>query len=137
MRNVVEILITQWALDAYLQLKGENVFSLEEYKTVIRPDVRRLYSFPNDSKFRQSKFWSVAQEQGGKVIQQGYKMKWHQIGEGRVQLRLTVGIFDDRSFLCEAYVKRNSKQEIRQLARLKTFLELIRRDRYKICGRLT
>ncbi len=132
----MEILITEWALDAYLRLKGENMFSLEEYKTIIRPDIERLSGFPHGPKFKQSKFWSVAQEQSGEVIQQGYKMKWHQIGEGRVQLRLTVGIFDSESFLCEAYVKHNAKQESRQLARFKTFLELIRRDLYRICGRL-
>lgn len=38
----MEIIITQWALDSYLELKTENVFTVKEYKEVIRPDVLRL-----------------------------------------------------------------------------------------------
>lgn len=38
MEDVMEIIITQWALDSYLELKAETVFIVEEYKDVIRPD---------------------------------------------------------------------------------------------------
>ena len=63
-------------------------------------------------------------------------MKWHQIGNGRVQLRLPVGIFTE-AMLCEAYVKGNPKEERRKLARFKTHLELIRRGQFTECGRLS
>jgi hypothetical protein len=133
----MEIIITQWALDSYLDLKTNLIISHEEYIRIIRPDVLRLENFPNDPKFQQNKFWSVAQDQCGQIIPHGYKMKWHQIGNGHSQLRLTVGIFDDRSFLCEAYVKRNEKYEQRQLARFKTYLQLIQLERFTIRGRLS
>lgn len=132
----MEIFITQWALDSYLDLKYEHVFSKQEYHEIIRPDVFLLKSFPHEGKFSQSKFWSVAQDQGGRVIPNGYKMKWHHIGNGLVQLRLTIGIFDHECFLCEAYVKQNEKMEFRKLARFKTYLQLIRQNQYTIRGRL-
>ena len=62
-------------------------------------------------------------------------MKWHQIGNGRVQLRLTMGIFSD-AFLCEAYVKENSKAEKRQMARFKVYLQKIRQNECVENGRL-
>jgi len=43
----MDILITQWALDSYLDLKQDYVFSEEEYKAVIRPDVMRLHYYPD------------------------------------------------------------------------------------------
>ena len=45
----MEIIITAWASDSYLELKRDGVFSIEEYKNVIRPDALRLKNFPNDS----------------------------------------------------------------------------------------
>ena len=133
---MVDIIITQWALDSYLELKSKRVFSKEEYQNTIRPDVLLLRDEPDHPKFGQGKFWSVAQDRSGKVIANGYKMKWHQVGNGLVQLRLTIGVFDDECFLCEAYVKSNEKQDHRQLAKFKTYLDLIRKGRYTICGRL-
>lgn len=132
----MDILITQWALDAYLELKRKRVFDENTYKEIIRPDVLLLRDFPDNPKFGQGKFWSVAQDKSGKVIANGYKMKWHQIGNGLVQLRLTVGVFDNECFLCEAYVKSNESQEHRKLAKFKAHLELIRSKKYTICGRL-
>lgn len=73
----------------------------------------------------------------GKVIPDGFKMKWHQIGSGRVQLRLTVGIVGGKCYLCEAYVKNNDKVDKRKLARFKVYLELIRQGRYKFRGKLS
>lgn len=67
----------------------------------------------------------------------GYKMKWHQVGDGKVQLRLTVGIFNDKCFLCEAYMKENENQERRKLERFKTRLQLLRLNRYTIRGKLS
>ncbi len=132
----MELLVTQWAFDSYLELLSKRAFSEQEYWEQIRPDVMLLCSFPKDPKFEQSKFWSPAQNNSGGIIANGYKMKWHQLGHGLVQLRLTIGIFDNNCFLCEAYVKSDGKYEKRQLARFKTYLELIRQNRYTIRGRL-
>lgn len=132
----MDIIITQWALDSYLNLKSKHTFNLDEYQTIIRPNVMLLKKFPHAPEFNQGKFWSIAQDSGGQIISNGYKMKWHQIGPGRVQLRLTVGIFDNECYLCEAYVKHNAKQDKRQLERFRTHLQLIRLNRYKLRGRL-
>lgn len=132
----MDIIITQWALDSYLELKSKHVFSKEEYKNTIRPDVLLLRDDPENPKFGQGKFWSIAQDRSGKVIANGYKMKWHQMGSGLVQLRLTVGILNNECFLCEAYVKSNEKQDHRQLAKFKTYLDLIKKGRHTTRGRL-
>lgn len=94
----------------------------------------RLHQYPDDPTFGQGKFWSAAQGTGPQNMGHAYKMKWHQIGNGKVQLRLTVAIFDRQCFLCEAYVKKNEKQDIRQLKRFRVHLQLIREDSYNICG---
>ena len=133
----MEIIITEWALNSYLELKSHQVFNAEEYRGVIRPDVLLLKEYPSEIKFTQSKFWSQAQDQNGKKIPDGYKMKWHQVGNGRVQMRLTVGIFGDDCFLCEAYVKHDDKEDRRRLSKFKVYLDLIRRGRYTVRGRLT
>lgn len=132
----MEVIITSWALNSYLEMKNSRVFNKEEYKGIIRPDVLRLKNYPGDLKFRNDKFWSIATDRTGNKIQNGYKMKWHQIGSGRVQLRLTVGIFSD-AFLCEAYVKENAKAEKRQLAKFKVYLQKIKQNEYVENGRLS
>lgn len=114
---------------------AQQVFSKKEYKEVIRPDVELIKFFPKAPKFKNQKFWSPAQDANGMVIHDGFKMKWHNIGSGKVQLRLPVGIFTD-AILCQAYVKINDKQEKRQLAKFKTHLQLIRMGRYTARGRL-
>jgi len=133
---LMEIWITEWALSSYLKLKCENVFDDRVYKEIIRPDVIRILAYPNDLKFSQPKFWSIAQGESGGMIPNGYKMKWHQVGSGRVQLRLTVGMFEKICFLCEAYVKRDQKFEKRMLARFKDHLRNISRGHYCIRGKL-
>lgn len=130
----LEIVITQWALDSYLEMKHDKTFTDQEYKQDIRPDVLRLKSYPTDSKFSNAKFWSIA-ESSGTRIPDGYKMKWHQVGNGKVQMRLPVGIMND-AYLCEAYVKGDSKKEKRRLEKFRTHLELIRQNRFTECGRL-
>lgn len=62
-------------------------------------------------------------------------MKWHQVGPGFVQLRLPIGLLSDAN-LCGAYVKRNKHWEIRQLAKFKTHLQLIKQGYYTVRGRL-
>ena len=133
----MDIIITQWALDSYLELISQKIFARQEYITIIRPDVLRLKGYPNDPKFQNGKFWSPANDRNGLVIPAGYKMKWHQIGNGRVQLRLTVGIVDNTCFLCEAYVKKDNKVDKRKLLKFKGYLELIRQGQYVIRGKLT
>jgi len=130
----VKIVITGWAVDAYLNLTKDNIFSNEEYWQKIRPDVLLLQDFPKHPKFENNKFWSVAEAKGGGLITHGFKMKWHQIGSGKVQLRLPIAVLDQTAFLCQAYVKRDEKFEKRQLAIFKTHLQLILQNRYKKCG---
>ncbi len=132
----MDIIITQWALDSYLNFRQGMVFSDQEYKQVIRPDVLRLLVYPNDPKFTLSKFWSPATVGGGVIIADGYKMKWHQVGTGLVQLRLMVGIVGGQAYLCEAYVKRDDKFDKRMMAKFKTYLDLIRKGRFITRGKL-
>ena len=132
----MQIVLTAWALDSYLDLKHRGVFTAQEYKQVIRPDVLLLKKFPGDPRFQNSKFWSQATDRSGNRITDGFKMKWHNVGNGKSQLRLPVGIFAE-AMLCEAYVKGNPKEEQRKLARFKTHLELIRRGQYTESGRLS
>jgi len=132
----MEIVLTAWALDSYLDLKHKGVFTKQEYKQVLRPDVLLLKNYPNNPKFQNSKFWSQATDRSKNRIPDGYKMKWHNLGYGQVQLRLAVGMFQE-AYLCEAYVKENAKKEQRRLAKFKTYLELIRRGQFTECGRLS
>jgi hypothetical protein len=64
-------------LNSYLELKSKRVFTDREYREVLKRDVMLLQDFPNNEKFNQSKFWSPAEDHGGKIITDCYKMKWH------------------------------------------------------------
>ena len=130
----MDIVITAWALDSYLELKHKKQFFAGDYKDTIRPDVMLLRSFPASPKFASNKFWSPA-SLAGVVLSGGFKMKWHNLGENLIHLRLPVGILNE-AFLLQAYVKTDPKAEARQLAKFKTRLELIRRGQFTECGRL-
>lgn len=132
----MDIMITQWGLDSYLELKHAAVFSNDEYWGTIRPDVELLGNYPVPTEFSNGKFWSQAADANG-VIPDGFKMKWHQVGPGRVQLRLPVGMLGGRAYLCAAYVKSDPKAEKRRLAKFKTHLALIREGNFHAYGRLT
>lgn len=132
----MEIVITEWALDSYLALAGNQAFTDDEYWHAMRPDVLLLKQHPNHPRFSQSKFWSVATDLSGRPIADGFKMKWHNMGSGQNQIRLPVGMFKD-ALLCQAYVKQHAKQEQRQLAKFKVHLELIRQGRFTERGRLS
>jgi hypothetical protein len=127
------IVITEWALDSYLNLLHAGTFTKAEYKNVIRPDVVLLREgIPSPyPKFRQSVFWGPAKF-GQNVLPAGYKMKWRQIGNGKVQLRLPVTtIGASRSaHLCFAYEKANTSVDQRMMARFKTHMNLISQGRY-------
>lgn len=132
----MEVVISEWALNSYLDLRQRRVFSDQEYRAVIRPDVLLLRNYPNETRFGLQQFWSIAECPPGRKIPDGFKMKWDQLGSGKVELRLPVAIVTN-AILCEAYVKRGSKEEQRKLARFKTHLQLIRMGKLKERGRLS
>lgn len=131
------VVITEWALDSYLNLKHAQVFSPQDYWNILRPDVERLkMGLPSpDPKFATPTFWGPA-KQGNVVLHAGYKMKWHQLGPGQVQLRLPVMSRNRSAFLCEAYIKANAATEQRKMARFKTHMNLISLNRYVYRGSL-
>lgn len=129
-RRILDVVITEWGLQSYLDLVGrQNVFGKNYYQSTIRPDVELLKQYPNPTKFQNGKFWSRVSD-----VAKGYKMKWHNVGPGNVQLRLPVLLHDDEAFLCEAYVKKGPKQEKRRLRKFKVRASLIRQNRYKRRG---
>jgi len=134
----MDVVITEWALESYLNLKYENVFSADDYKNIIRPDVELLKDGfpPQHAKFKNGKFWSSAQGKNGEAISKGYKMKWHNIGNGRVQLRLPVVIHDAKAFLCQAFVKSSEAVDYREMAKLKIRVRDIELGRYITRGTL-
>lgn len=131
------IIITDWALDSYLCLKHAKTFSNQEYSSVIRPDVERLHGgIPSpDPKFQNAGFWGPAKS-GNVVIPHGFKMKWHNLGPGKIQLRLPVMTGTAEAFLCEAYVKTNAAVDKRKMARFKTHMNLISLGQYVYRGEL-
>lgn len=132
----MDIVITEWALDAYVTLKDKNVFSARDYWDTIRRDVALLKVWPHDAKFKISTFWSPTDDGLGNAVSGGFKMKWHQLGPGRVQLRLPVAIIGQTAFLCRAYVKNSPGVEKRNLIMFKAHVELIRRGQFTERGRL-
>ena len=81
-----------------------------------------LANYPNDPKFDNGKFWSPA-KWNQQIIPSGYKMKWHQVGNGCVQLRLPVAILNN-AYICQGYVKRDEKTEKRMLAKFNLFINV-------------
>jgi hypothetical protein len=53
-------------------------------------------------------------------------MKWHNFGNGNVQLRLCVGLVRGDAYLCHAYVKTSPAQDKRMAGSLKDKLSMIR-----------
>lgn len=130
----MRIIITEWALDSYLRMRSAHIFSRIEYDEVLRPDVKLLTVYPHHLKFDMEKFWGPAIIEGS-MIPFSYKMKWHNFGVGRVQLRLFVVIYEGHSFLCSAYIK-NDKTEKRELARHKIKVRKIIDGTYYYRGEL-
>lgn len=128
----MKILITDWALQTYLELKHAREFTDAEYWKVIRPDVELLKRFQEEPKFNSNKFWSPA-DVAGVQIPGAFKMKWHNIGPGKVQLRLGVVLHKGEAFLCRAFVK-NDKSEKREAPRLRQHALLIAQGRHGIAG---
>lgn len=125
----MDVIITEWGLQSYLSLKTKAVFSDSDYKNILRPDAELLKTDnpfdPSHPKFGNDKFWGPATAKG-QPVKHGYKMKWHNFGPGRVQLRLCVviantdleGLKEQRAFLCNSYVK-DDKTDKREMAKLK------------------
>ena len=132
-----DVVITEWALASYLDLKHRAVFTKQEYISIIRPDVVLLKGGipPTHPKFANSKFWGPAKIRNVRLAN-GFKMKWHHLGQGQVQLRLPVTPGVQKVFLCECYEKRNTSYEQRKLARFKTHMNLIAQGRYIYRGSL-
>jgi hypothetical protein len=124
----MEIVITEWALDSYLNLVGKNVISSNDYWNVIRPDVVLLKSM-TDTKFSNSLFWGPAKVRGV-IVQNGYKMKWHNLGNGRIQLRLCVALLNGKIYLCRAFVKSSSFDDERECANLRIFTGYISKNQH-------
>lgn len=133
--SCMEVIITEWGLQSYIDLKGRGVFSDTDYKKILRPDAELLKTDdPFDSshpKFGNSKFWGPATFNGSS-IKYGHKMKWHNFGTGKVQFRLCVVIVEtnlndkkaQRAFLCTSYVK-DDKSDKNEMARMKIKIKKI------------
>ena len=140
----MDVIITEWAKQTYLELRDAQVFSREDYKHTLRPDAELLKQYPQDPKFSQAKFWGPAVDVANKTIQYGYKMKWHNVGNGKIQLRLLVVIMSseidnkkaERAFLCESYAKTSHSQDKRQMEKLKIKISRIAQGHYFYRGSL-
>jgi hypothetical protein len=131
----MEVVITEWALQSYIDLKAKGIFTDTDYKNILRPDAELLKTNnpfdTNHPKFGNTKFWGPA-TLNGVVIKYGHKMKWHNLGPGTIQLRLSVVIvetrLDDKSekraFMCTSYVK-HDKSDKREMAKLKIKIQKI------------
>ncbi len=142
----MEVIITEWGLQSYISLKAKGAFTDSEYQKVLRPDAKLLKTDdpfdPNHPKFSNDKFWGPATSKG-QIVKYGYKMKWHNLGPGKNQLRLCVVIVEteledkkeQRSFLCTSYIK-DDKTEKREMAKLKTKIRKILDGTYVYRGKL-
>jgi hypothetical protein len=130
----VEIVITEWAFQSYIDLVP-GVITSGDYWNTIRPDVELLRSYPSEAKFSLSTFWGPATV-NGQSIPDGFKMKWHNIGPGRLQLRLAVATVNGVAYLCEAYSKTSPRQDTRMMARFESHIDFIRQGNFNYRGRL-
>jgi hypothetical protein len=131
----VIIHITEWALQSYLDLVSANVFSAEEYWTTLRPDVERLKLFPSDPAFKSSKFWGPA-TLNGRPVADGFKMKRHNLGPGKIQLRVGVAMLGQEAYLCRGYVKANDSVDKREIAKLKFHIQRIHEGHVELRGEI-
>ena len=97
----------------------------------------KLSVYPKDPFFRDSKKWGPAQDKNGVDIEYGYKLKWHNMGNGKVQLRCLVVIWNDTAFLCDSYIKTSDSLDKRRCSRLKNKIYDISQGHYYHRGFLT
>jgi len=131
----MNVVITDWALKSYLDLKHKRVFTEAEYNEQLRPDAERLKRFPHDPKFRVNSFWGPATLGNGVNVRDGFKMKWDSIGSGKSELRLCVAIIGSMAFLCQAFTKKG-KNDTRECLNLQRYINLIMDGRYLNRGRI-
>lgn len=134
----MDVLITEWGLQSYLDLKHERVFTAQEYRTVIRPDVELLKGGfnPPAPKLTNGQFWGPATDKSGAPIQHGFKMKWRNLGPGLVQLRLCVAVIGNEALLCHAFVKDSPATDKRQMALFKHRINQIAQGLLTVRGKL-
>lgn len=130
------IIITKWALDTYLDLKHKRVFSTEDFNSTLKPDVLLLRHYPNATKLKNGKFWGNAKVKGGVPISNGFKMKWHNLGSGQIQLRLCVAMVSSQAILCQGYVKHNEKEDKLQIAIFALYMDYILKKKHQEVGKL-
>lgn len=142
----MEVVITEWAKQSYFDLIKASAFTRDEYKNILRKDAELLKTDdpfdPNHPKFSNGKFWGPATYQGN-VIKYGYKMKWHNLGPGTVQLRLCIVIIEtiiekikaQRAFLCTSYIK-DDKTDKREMAKMKIKIQKIEDGTFTYRGKL-
>ena len=121
----MNVIITDWALQSYLDLKHKRQFTDNDYKTTLRPDAVLLKGgLPSPhTKFSNSLFWGPATDRSGGNIKYGFKMKWHNMGSGKVQIRLGVVIYNGDAFLCQAYVKSSDAKDKIEMNKLKSYIQ--------------
>jgi hypothetical protein len=112
----MEVIITEWAKQSYLDLRNAQAFTRDVYKKILRPDAELLKVYPNDPKFSVVKFWGPAVAVSNKVIPHGFKA--------------------ERAFLCESYVKSGTSQDKRQMEKLKIKIRRIALGNYHYRGSL-
>jgi hypothetical protein len=100
-----------------------------------RPDVKKLLHYPQLADFANASFWGPAQSKKG-VVPDGYEMKWHNVGPGRVQLRACVAILGDVAYVCQAFVKTSAALDLMNGAKLRSRIELLKRGRANLRGEL-
>lgn len=119
----MDIVITEWAFQSYLDLKHKGAFTMNQYHQDLRPSARKLSNYPHDPFFKDSKKWGPAQDKNGLPIPHGFKLKWHNMGNGRVQLRCLVVIWNNTAFLCDSYNKTSDSLDKRKCSRLKNKIQ--------------
>lgn len=132
----MDVFVTDWALQSYLELKQKRVFSDDEYHNKLRPDAEKIKNYPTDAKFTKNIGWGPAKEKGGANVLHGFKLKWKQIGSGRVQLRVGVAILAGEAYLCRGYVKNSDAIDKMEIARLKIHINRIVNANFKKIGKL-
>lgn len=134
----VQVVITDWALTTYIDLLyRQQAFTPQDYWNTIRPDVELLKNdYPNHPKFQQQKFWGPVTDKAKVNVPNAYKMKWHNIGNGNVQLRLLVAVHNGKALLCDAYVKASDVVDKRLAATMKRRLNLIKLGKCTTRGNL-
>lgn len=130
----MRILITEWALASYTELLNES-FSKDDYWNILRPDILKLRHYPTDD-FKDSHFWGPAQSNANSNVLDGWKMKWHNIGPGRIQLRLGVAIIKHDVFICHGWSK-TRPQDYREGLMLENRIEHIKEGNYILRGELS